>query len=75
VSAHLPVRPTWTCGGCPSAWPCDTRRSELLAEYFDAPTSLHLYLGACLVEAAGDLPHALAGELYRRFLGWVRCRV
>jgi hypothetical protein len=30
------------------------------------------YLGACLVEATGDLPHALAGELHRRFVGWLR---
>jgi hypothetical protein len=72
MSTHNPVRPSWTCGGCVAAWPCQTRRAELLAEYDGATTSLALYLGVCLVDAAGDLPHALAGELYTRFLGWVR---
>jgi hypothetical protein len=72
MSPHNPVRPTWTCGGCPSAWPCATRRAELLAEYAGCATSLAFYLGVCLTEAAHDLPHALAGELHRRFLGWLR---
>jgi hypothetical protein len=68
----MPVGRSWTCGGCPSAWPCETGRAELLAEYADAPTSLARYLGACLIEASGDLPHAIAGELYQRFVGWLR---
>jgi hypothetical protein len=70
VSAHVPIRPSWTCGGCPSAWPCDTRRFELLAEYERAPVSLALFLSTCLVDATGDLPHAKAGDLYHRFVGW-----
>jgi hypothetical protein len=72
MSTHVPVRPSWTCGGCVSAWPCETRRVELLAEYTDAPVSLALHLSACLVDATGDLPHALAGDLHARFIGWLR---
>jgi hypothetical protein len=71
VSSHVPVRPTWTCAGCSSAWPCDTRRAELLAEYDRAPVSLSLFLAACLVDAARDLPYASAGDLYGRFVGWM----
>ncbi len=71
MSAHLAVRPTWTCGGCPSAWPCDTRRAELLAEYAGAHVSLALYLATCFADASEDLPQAPAGELYGRFIGWV----
>jgi hypothetical protein len=43
-----------------------------MAEYADAPVSLALYLGGCFIEAAQDLPYALAGDLYWRYLGWFR---
>ncbi len=43
-----------------------------MAEYADAPVSLALYLGGCFIEAAPELPYALAGDLHGRFLGWFR---
>lgn len=72
MTAHLPTRPTWACLGCGGAWPCPTRREQLLAEYTGAPVSLGMYLAACLVDAVMDIPDAPAGSLYRRFLGWAR---
>src|SRR6266508_3181610 len=72
VSAHLPARPTWTCTGCGVDWPCPTRRAQLAAEFAEAPVSLGVYLGACLADAAGDLPAVPAGVLYHRFLAWLR---
>ena len=59
---------------CDVPWPCATAQRQLLAEYDGAPTSPGLYLAACMVEAAGHLPDLPSGELYARFLGWMRCR-
>jgi len=44
----------------------------LRAEYSGTSVSLAMYLAACMVDAAHDLPHASAGLLYDRFLGWMR---
>jgi hypothetical protein len=46
----------------------------LLAEYDDAPVSLALYAGALFVDAANDLSGVPAGDLYQRFVGWIRVR-
>ncbi|AEB43774.1 hypothetical protein [Micromonospora maris] len=72
MTSHGPVMPIWSCGGCDLPWPCPTRRRELRAEYADAPVSLALYPGVCLVQAAEDMPWAPAGALHRRFIGWAR---
>jgi hypothetical protein len=72
VTAHNPLRPGWSCGGCGTPWPCPTRQRQLQAEYTHAGVSLTLYLAACMVDAAFDLPIAPAGALYDRFLGWTR---
>ena len=72
MSLHLPVRPAWTCAACGQAWPCPTRKRQLLAEYEGARVSLALYLAGFFVEACGDLPAAVAGTLHHRFLGWTR---
>ncbi|MBO4205841.1 hypothetical protein [Micromonospora echinofusca] len=72
MTSHGPVLPIWHCGGCGAPWPCRTRRTELRAEYDNAPVSLALYLGAQLVVASQDLPWVPAGDLHRRFLGWLR---
>ncbi|MET8308489.1 flavin reductase [Micromonospora sp. NPDC005173] len=72
MTAHRPVPQAWTCGGCGSDWPCQTRRRELVAEYDRAPVSLALYLAAQLVDATRDLAHVPAGYLHHRFLGWIR---
>jgi hypothetical protein len=75
MTNHVPVRPVWMCAGCGADWPCATRRAELAAEFADAPVSLTLYLGGCLVTAARDLPLTRAGKLHYQFLGWTRSRV
>ncbi|GHJ16235.1 hypothetical protein [Micromonospora sp. AKA38] len=72
ATAHGPVLPAWTCGGCDAPWPCAERRRELRAEYEGASVSLAMYLGAQLVRATADLGWAPAGALHRRFLGWLR---
>lgn len=74
MSVHIPLRPAWSCAGCSLPWPCPTRRDQLVAEYATDTLPLALYLAACLVDAAYDLPHAPAGVLYQRFLGWLRDR-
>jgi hypothetical protein len=72
MTTHGPVLPTWSCAGCGRPWPCARRRIELRAEYDQAPVSLALYMGACLVSASHDLGWSTAGTLHRRFLGWLR---
>ncbi|MFJ6199798.1 hypothetical protein [Micromonospora sp. NPDC092111] len=72
MTAHGPIMPIWTCGGCDLPWPCPTRKRQLRAEYGGAPVSLALYLGAYLVQAAEDMPWTRAGALHHRFLGWTR---
>lgn len=69
------LRPKWICGGCGLDWPCQTRRSELIAEYQGARVSLTAFLAACFVDAAGDMPEVPAGDLYQQFLGWIRSDV
>jgi hypothetical protein len=71
MSVHTPVCPQWTCAGCSAPWPCASRRHRLVVEYPHDLLPAALYLAACLVEAAYDLPEAPAGVLYRRFLGWL----
>jgi len=72
VSVHNPVRPLWTCSGCGDPWPCVSRQRQLLAEYGRAPVALAIYMTALFVDAVCDLPRTPAGELYQRFLGWIR---
>lgn len=70
MSMHLPVRPAWTCAGCGQAWPCLTRKRQLLAEFAGARVSLMLYLSRFFVEACVDMPTTTSGTLYRRFFTW-----
>jgi hypothetical protein len=70
--SHYPIRRTWRCTGCDRDWPCDTRRQQLVREYADAPTSLTLLMAAAFVEASADLAELTAGDLYHRFLSWIR---
>ncbi|MBO4204736.1 flavin reductase [Micromonospora echinofusca] len=69
--AHLAARPAWTCTGCGEPWPCPARRARLSTEYADSRLSLLVYLAGYLLDAAADLRHLPADELYARFLGWV----
>jgi len=68
----MPLRPVWACGHCNKPWPCPDRRAQLVIAYTDDVLPLALYLAACLVDAAYDLPDVPAGDLYTRFLGWLR---
>ncbi|MEH1012184.1 hypothetical protein V6U90_03530 [Micromonospora sp. CPCC 206060] len=68
---HLAARPAWTCTGCGAPWPCPVRRARLLTEYADSRLTLLVYLAGYLLDAAADLRHLPADELYARFLGWV----
>jgi hypothetical protein len=70
MSMHVPVRPAWTCAGCGQAWPCLTRKRQLLAEFAGARVSLMLYLSRFFVEACVDMPTTTSGTLYRRFFTW-----
>jgi hypothetical protein len=76
VSAHNAIARTWICTGCGEPWPCATRRRQLLAQYADAEVSLSLLLAAAMIEAAGEpggvLRDVPAGDLYARFIGWLR---
>lgn len=74
MSAHDPRRPSWTCFGCGGAWPCPTRQRQLHAEYAGNALSLAMYLGHCFMEASKDLPAVAAGDLHRRFFGWLSLR-
>jgi hypothetical protein len=70
MTTHTPVRPSWTCADCSAAWPCHTRRQQLLAECEGAHVALSIFVGVCPNVAANDLADALPDGLYSRFLGW-----
>ncbi|WP_204035710.1 flavin reductase [Micromonospora qiuiae] len=72
LSVHQPVRPQWICAGCGAAWPCRTRKRQLVAEFTGARISLMLHLSAYLVQACEDLPNTPSGILHARFLAWPR---
>ena len=72
TTTHIPARPVWSCVTCDEPWPCRDRREQLIVEYRADVLPLALYLAACLVDAAYDLPDTPAGDLYQRFLGWLR---
>lgn len=71
VSDHNPVRPGWLCGGCGHAWPCRTRKAQLLAEYDGARASLVVLMRAYFCDAAQEVTGARADDLHARFLGWL----
>ncbi|MGC9669357.1 hypothetical protein ACNTMW_22725 [Planosporangium sp. 12N6] len=72
VNVHVPIRPNWVCAGCGAPWPCETRRNQLLAEFDGTPVSLGLLMGGYFVDCCADLPNRAVGELYGRFLGWLK---
>lgn len=49
------MRPLWLCRACGAPWPCAIARSSLREEYAGHPTTLAIYLGLHLYEAAADL--------------------
>jgi hypothetical protein len=72
VTGHLPGRGTWLCTGCGREWPCGIAKAALRREYHGLPVALCLYLTVAFAEACTDLAANPAGELYQRFLGWLR---
>lgn len=71
MTTHGPVLPLWLCETCDRAWPCATRRLELLDEYAASPVALAAYLGSHLTAARKDMTWASPDTLNRRFLGWL----
>ncbi len=71
MTEHVPLRPSWTCGGCGAPWPCPTRRRQLLAEYDETPVSLSLLMAGYRSAAAPDLPETPTEALHERFIGWI----
>jgi hypothetical protein len=72
-SDHRPRRPYWSCQWCSTPWPCGSAQDSLLATYDGATVSLCLFMGQMLVEACIDLGNSVGGgDLYDRFLVWVR---
>ena len=72
MEPHLPTQPTWRCSRCGAPWPCPAACTDLRAEFAGHTVSLAMYLGRCLVDASADLPDLPAGDLHRRFIGWLR---
>lgn len=70
MSEHIAQRPSWDCRCCGKPWPCDPAREELAAEL--SPTLLRMHMWVRIEEAAAKIPGARAGELFERFLYWVR---
>lgn len=74
MSQHQPVRPSWRCAWCAEAWPCQSRRFEMMNEFDGSRLLLALYMARYFGEALDDHPNVSATELYARFLGWCRDR-
>ena len=69
---HNADRPAWECWSCGKAWPCESARAALLAEFEKFPTVLRIYLVAQMTDAAREIPAIQPPELYDRFLAWSR---
>jgi hypothetical protein len=67
---HMPRRPWWTCTFCQDPWPCLDARAVLLARM--STSVLGIYMTTQLNAAAADMPRAVPGALWGRFLAWTR---
>lgn len=67
---HTPDRPSWDCGACGKAWPCDPAREELVATH--SRTARLVLLWSYLEDAVAELPATSPGETFDRFLTWAR---
>jgi hypothetical protein len=74
MSDHNPLSPDWICRGCGDLWPCETRRQQLLAEFFAFPQDLGLLMGSFFGAAIKDRPRWSDEGIYERFFGWIRQR-
>ena len=69
---HQPQRPRWTCLVCDHPWPCRTAKLALVAEYTGMSATLGVYMTSQAIVAGYDLGDQItAGDLLRRFLGWI----
>jgi hypothetical protein len=75
-TAHVPLRPAFDCANCGEPWPCVPAKVELTGEYQGDVIGLGQYLSLQLVDAMDQaaLNHEWGpvGNLYDRFLGWMR---
>lgn len=67
---HSPDRPSWDCGACGKAWPCDPAREELVATH--GRTERVILLWSYLEDALTELPPMPSREFMDRFLSWAR---
>ncbi|MFC7534719.1 hypothetical protein [Actinoplanes sp. GCM10030250] len=65
---HVPSRPSWNCAACGRPWPCEPARTRLAAEL--GRIDLAVLMWDHFEEAARDMPHTPAGDLFTRFLRW-----
>ena len=69
VSEHKPGRPRWDCQACGHAWPCALAQKQLTEET-PSRSVLRMRMWDSLEQAAYDMPHAAASEMFARFLRW-----
>ena len=73
---HYAEPPLHDCLACGQPWPCPTAQCDLLAEFVGDPVGLSIYLATMFTAAVRDrVQHGLLddnGQMYRRYLGWVR---
>ncbi|BCJ41844.1 hypothetical protein GCM10010168_75320 [Actinoplanes ianthinogenes] len=67
---HLPARPSWDCRVCGDPWPCEPARARLVGEH--GQVKLAVLMWDFLEEAARDMPHTPASDLFDRFLRWTQ---
>ena len=68
--AHLPSRPSWSCGTCGEQWPCPSARQRLTAEL--AGTRLAMLMWTHLEEFARDQGAGPLDGAFDRFIRWTR---
>jgi hypothetical protein len=68
--AHEPLRPSWKCAADGADWPCVEAREHMLTAWTPVPRALTM--ATYFTQACEDLSTAPAGEIHRRFLGWIR---
>lgn len=67
---HTPDRPSWDCGACGKAWPCDPAREELVTTH--GRTERLILLWFYFEDALTELPATPMREAVDRFITWAR---
>lgn len=68
-ATHEPERPSWVCKTDGEPWPCPARRQGMML--VSGATSRAIVMSSYFEQACADLPGERAGELHRRFFGWL----